>query len=204
MPGALLLAAATTVATTTTTTTTAAIVIAHYGIPEATFLVTLTSIILGLVTQLVTRRIVDLDAERKMKVEVGSFNKEKREVTLALSKLKRQDQKRAVTEQTKQLHARLDKLNKRQLQVTQDQMKLQSARLKVTAITIVPMLAIYYLMSWSLGGFNVIVARAPVPIPYIVSNFNLLTGGEMSLFWWYFLSSFAFSTMLAKLLHTAT
>jgi uncharacterized membrane protein (DUF106 family) len=134
-----------------------------------------------------------------MKVELNSFNKEKRELTYELSKLKRQDQNRAVAEQTKQLQAKLDKLNKRQLQMTQDQMKVQTARLKVTGITFVPMLLVYYLMSWSLGGFNVVVAYAPIPIPYIVG-----AHGIVSLFWWYFLSSFTFSTIIAKLLHTTT
>lgn len=200
----ILLQTSTTTITSSTTSTATAILatIAHYGIPDATFLVTLTSITLGLVTQLVTRRIVNLDAERKMRVEVNSFTKEKRELTYELGKLKRQSQNKTVTDQIKQVQAKLDKLNKRELQIRQDQMKVQSARLKVTGITFAPMLIIYYLMSYSLGGFNVIVANAPIPIPYIVVNFQSLTGGQVSLFWWYFLSSFTFSTMLGKLLHT--
>jgi uncharacterized membrane protein (DUF106 family) len=166
---------------TTTTTTTAVEVLSKYPIPESTFLVTLTSIGLGLITQLVTRKLVNLDAERKMKAEVSAFNKEKREASLAKDK------------------AKLEKLKKRELQVRQAQAKLSTGRLKVTAITFVPLLAVYYLMSSFLGGLGVIVAHSPVLLPLLVNS-----DGTVSLFWWYLLSSFTFSTLLSRLLHTTT
>lgn len=157
--------------------------IPQYAPPVSTILVTLTSISLGLVTQLVTRRMVDLNAERRMRAEVNAFNKEKREATLAKDKVK------------------LDKLNKRNLAVQQEQFKVQRARLKVTAITFIPLLAVYYLVATFLGGYGVIVAYTPIPIPYFASptQYSYL---QVSLFWWYFLSSFTFSTMIGKLLHT--
>jgi uncharacterized membrane protein (DUF106 family) len=150
-------------------------------IPESTLLVTITAIGLSLVTQLVTRRVVNLDAERRMKAEVSAFNKEKREATLAKDK------------------AKLEKLKKRELPMRQEQAKVSSARLKVTAITFVPLLLVYYLMASFLGGFSVVVANSSIPIPYLVGE-----GGTMALFWWYMLSSFTFSTLLTKLLHTTT
>ena len=131
---------------------------------------------------------VDLDKERKMRAEVNAFNKEKREATL------------------KQDKAKLEKLKHRELQMRQEQAKVSTARLKVTAITFVPLLVVYYLMANFLGGFNVLVAYSPIPIPYVAAEFNLngIFSGYwwVSLFWWYFLSSFTFSTMLSKLLHT--
>jgi len=151
------------------------------AIPESTLLVTMTSVGLSLVTQLVTRRVVNLDAERRMKAEVSAFNKEKREATLAKDK------------------AKLEKLKKRELPMRQEQAKVSSARLKVTAITFVPLLAVYYLMASFLGGFNVVVAHSPIPIPLLVGP-----TGTMALFWWYMLSSFTFSTVLTRLLHTTT
>jgi uncharacterized membrane protein (DUF106 family) len=154
-------------------------------IPESTLLVTMTSIGLSLVTQLVTRRVVNLDAERRMKAEISAFNKEKRAATLAKDKTK------------------LERLKKRELPMRQEQAKVSSARLKVTAITFVPLLGVYYLMASFLGGFSVIVAYSPVPIPLLVSHFTS-QGGNMALFWWYMLSSFTFSTLLTKLLHTTT
>ncbi len=158
----------------------------QYRPPESTVVVTLTSLFLGLVTQLVTRRVVDLSKERKMRAEVNAFNKEKREATLAKDK------------------AKLEKLKKRELQVRQEQAKVSTARLKVTGITFVPLLLVYYLMASFLGGYSVIVAFSPIPIPVIAAPTLVPGTFEVSLFWWYFLSSFTFSTMLSRLLHTTT
>ncbi len=160
---------------------TASFTIPVLSIPDSTLLVTSTSLCLSLVTQLVTRRVVNLDAERRMKAEVSAFNKEKREATIAKDK------------------AKLDKLKKRELPMRQEQAKVSTARLKVTAITFVPLLAVYYLMASFLGGFSVVVAHSPIPIPYLVG-----TGGTMALFWWYMLSSFTSSALLTRLLHTTT
>ena len=160
--------------------------IPKYAPPISTVVVTLTSLSLGFVTQMVTRRVVDLSKERRMRAEVNAFNKEKREATLAKDK------------------AKLEKLKKRELQVRQEQAKVSTARLKVTGITFVPLLVVYYLMASFLGGYGVIVAYAPVPIPVLAAATPVSGVFEVSLFWWYFLSSFAFSTMLSKLLHTTT
>jgi uncharacterized membrane protein (DUF106 family) len=149
--------------------------------PESTLLVTLTAVGLTLVTQIVTRKVVDLNAERRMKAEVAAFNKEKREATLAGDK------------------AKLEKMKKRELQMRQEQAKVSLARFKVSALTIVPLLVVYYLMATFLGGYNVVVASAPFALWPIVNS-----DGSMVLFWWYMLSSFTFSTMLSRLLHTTT
>jgi uncharacterized membrane protein (DUF106 family) len=157
-----------------------------YAPPVSTVLVTLTSVGLGLVTQLVTRRVVDLNAERRMRTEVSAFQKEKREATLANDK------------------AKLDKLKKRELAVHQEQLKVQKARFKVTGITFIPLLGVYYLMANFLGGYGVIVAYTPIPLFVGMIAGPTQSGAyfQLSLFWWYFLSSFAFSTLLSKLLHT--
>jgi uncharacterized membrane protein (DUF106 family) len=160
--------------------------IPQYSPPFSTIVVTLTSLSLGIVTQVVTRRVVDLNKERKMRAEVNAFNKEKREATLAKDKV------------------RLDKIKKRELQVRQEQAKVSTSRLKVTAITFVPLLLVYYLMATFLGGYTVIVAYTPVPIPIIAAPTLIAGVFEVSLFWWYFLSSFTFSTLLTRLFHTAT
>jgi uncharacterized membrane protein (DUF106 family) len=184
IPAWLLLAVTNSTTTTTTAASTLGPQIAKFAPPEATFIVTLTSIGLGLVTQIVTRSVVDLDKERRMRAEVNEFNKEKREATTKGDKVK------------------LEKLKKRELQVRQEQAKVSTARLKVTAITFVPLLAVYYLMANFLGGFNVLVAFSPVPIPYLSAALPNTAYWYLSLFWWYLLSSFTFSTMLSKLMHT--
>jgi uncharacterized membrane protein (DUF106 family) len=157
-----------------------------YAPPFSTIVVTLTSLGLGFVTQVVTRSVVDLDKERRMRAEVNAFNKEKREATLAKDQVK------------------LDKLKKRELAMRQEQAKVSTARLKVTGITFVPLLVVYYLMATFLGGYGVIVAFTPIPIPVIAAPTLMAGTYEVSLFWWYFLSSFTFSTMLSRLLHTTT
>jgi len=150
-------------------------------LPESTVVVTLTSLGLGLLTQTVTRRFVDLNAERRMKAEVNAFNKEKRQATLAKDK------------------AKLEKIKKRELPMRQAQSKVQLARTKVTFITIVPLFLIYYLMATFLGGYGSIVAVSPIPIPVLVG-----ANGEMVLIWWYILGSFTLSSILSRLLHTNT
>jgi len=167
-------------------TYTTTFVVPGYAPPYSTVVVTLTSLGLGFVTQLVTRKVVDLDKERRMRAEVNAFNKEKREATLANDK------------------AKLEKLKKRELQMRQEQAKVSTARLKVTGITFVPLLLVYYLMATFLGGYGVIVAFTPIPIPVIAAPTLIAGTYEVSLFWWYFLSSFTFSTMLSRLLHTTT
>lgn len=157
-----------------------------YAPPFSTIVVTLTSLGLGFVTQMVTRTVVDLGKERRMRAEVSAFNKEKREATLAKDQVK------------------LDKLKKRELPMRQEQAKVSTARLKVTGITFVPLLVVYYLMATFLGGYGVIVAYTPIPIPVIAAPTLIAGTYEVSLFWWYFLSSFTFSTMLSRLLHTTT
>ncbi len=169
-----------------TTTVNTEFAVPQYAPPVSTLVVTMTSLGLGFVTQLVTRRVVDLDKERRMRAEVNAFNKEKREATLANDK------------------ARLEKLKRRELQVRQEQAKVSTARFKVTAITFVPLLVVYYLMATFLGGFNVMVAHSPVPVPLLAAPLLGTNHWWVSLFWWYFLSSFTFSTMLSKLLHTTT
>ena len=168
------------------TTVDATFHVPQYVPPTSTVLVTLTALSLNLITQLVTKRMVDLNAERRMRAEVNAFNKEKREATMAKDK------------------AKLDKLKKRELAVQQEQMKVQKDRFKVTGITFVPLIAVYYLMATFLGGYGVIVAYAPIPIPYFSGATLVPSIFQVSLFWWYFLSSFAFSSILGKLLHTTT
>ncbi len=155
------------------------------AIPETTFIVTLTALGLGIVTNLLTVRFVDLSAERRMKAEISQYNKEKREALGSKDK------------------AKGEKLKKKDLQMKQMNAKVSTARLRVTAITFIPFILLYYLMAGFLGGFSVTVALSPIPIPYIVSNFSGAVG-DVPLFWWYTISSLTFSPMLTKLFRTST
>ncbi|MDG6900975.1 MAG: DUF106 domain-containing protein [Nitrososphaerota archaeon] len=150
-------------------------------IPDATFIVTGTALGLGIATQLLTLRFVNLTAERRMKAEISQYQADLREA------VKNKDK------------AKEEKLKKKDLQIKQMNTKVSTARLKVTAITFVPFIVLYYLMAGYLGGFGVTVAYSPIPIPYIVS-----ATGSIPLFWWYTISSLTFSPMLTKIFGTTT
>jgi len=152
-----------------------------FAIPETTFIVTATALALGIATQVLTLRLVNLKAERRMRAEISQFQAEMREAVRSKDKAKE------------------EKLKKKNLQIQQMNTKVSTARLKVTAITFVPFLVLYYLMAGFLGGFGVTVAYSPIPIPYIVS-----ATGTVPLFWWYSISSLTFSPMLTKLFGTST
>lgn len=156
------------------------------GIPETTFIVTATALGLAIVTNLLTIRFVDLTAERRMKAEISQHNAELREAIRSKDKAKE------------------ERLKKKDLQIKQMNAKVSTSRLRVTAITFIPFIALYYLMAGFLGGFGVTVALSPVPIPYIVSNFDPVSGGEVPLFWWYTISSLTVSPLLTKLFGTTT
>lgn len=151
------------------------------GIPETTFIITAMALALGIATQILTLRLVDLRAERRMRAEISQYQSELRDAIRAKDK------------------AREEKLRKKNTQIQQMNAKVSTARLKVTAITFVPFLVLYYLMASLLGGFSVTVAYSPIPIPYIVS-----AAGTVPLFWWYSISSLTFSPMLTKLFGTST
>jgi uncharacterized membrane protein (DUF106 family) len=156
------------------------------GIPDTTLIVTATALGLAVATNLLTLRFVDLAAERRMKAEISQHNTDLREAVRSKDKAKE------------------EKLRKKDLQIKQMNAKVSTARLRVTAITFIPFIALYYLMAGYLGGFGVVVAHSPVPIPYIVSNFDPVSGGEIPLFWWYTISSLAFSPLLTRLFGTTT
>ena len=156
-------------------------------IPISTFVVTLTAVGVGLVSNLLTRRFVDLNAERRIKAELNAFNAELKAAVRAKDKEKEQ------------------RLRKKEQQMAQMRLKMSSARTKISLGTIVPFLAVYYGLAALMGGLSVTAAFSPVPL-CVPSTVLCLVGqnGAVSLFWWYFLSSLTFTGMLTRLLGTAT
>jgi len=151
-----------------------------FAIPDTTFIVTATALALGIATQILTLRLVDLRAERRMRAEITQYQSDLRDAIKSKDKAKE------------------EKLRKKNTQIQQMNAKVSTARLKVTAITFVPFLLLYYLMAGFLGGFGVTVAYSPIPIPYIV------TDTKIPLFWWYTISSLTFSPMLTRVFRTQT
>jgi uncharacterized membrane protein (DUF106 family) len=153
----------------------------HIPIPESTLLVTVTAICLAIFSNIAVRLLVDLKKERRIRKEVGAFDKELREATAKKDKAKE--------EKLKKLKPQYDKMR----------LSMSTGRLKATVVTYIPFLAVYYLMAdVVVGGISTQVAMSPIPIPYLVA-----ANGGMALFWWYSLSSFSFSFVLQKLLGTS-
>ncbi|MDV3277616.1 MAG: EMC3/TMCO1 family protein [Nitrososphaerales archaeon] len=161
-------------------------------IPDSTLVLTLTAVGFGLISNLLTRRFVNLEAERRIKAEINDFTKA---------------MKAAVKSGNKQEQ---EKLKKKEPSINKMRMKMSSARSRVALYTIVPFFAIYYLVLFLVG--NVPVAYMPFGIPYICwtppggSACQVLANGATALnsFGWYLISSFSFSGMLTKLLKTQT
>jgi uncharacterized membrane protein (DUF106 family) len=153
----------------------------HIPIPESTLLVTVTAICLAIFSNIAVRLLVDLKKERRIRKEVGAFDKELRE---------------AITKKDK---AKEEKLKKLKPQYDKMRLSMSTGRLKATVVTYIPFLAVYYIMAdVVVGGISTQVAMSPIPIPYLVA-----ANGGMALFWWYSLSSFSFSFVLQKLLGTS-
>jgi len=151
-------------------------------------LITSTAVFLGFMSNLATRLLVDLKKERRMRTEVAAFDKELKEAVANKEKDKE------------------EKLRKRKPQMDQMRLKASSGRFKVILVTWLPFIGVYYLMGDFVSGCSFpsicvsgVVAYSPIPLPVIVSE----PTGSMVLFWWYFLSSLAFSTLMTKLLGTS-
>ena len=149
------------------------------AIPESTIIVSMTAIGLAIVSNMATRLLVDLKTERRMRKEVAEFDKELKDAMVKKDK------------------PREDKLKKKKPQVDQMRLKASTGRLKVTLITWVPFVLLYYFMATQVGGYGAVVVNSPLPIPFLVTS-----SGQMALLWWYFISSLSFGTVISKLLGT--
>jgi len=83
----------------------------------------------------------------------------------------------------------LAKLTKKQAGMMKLQSRASMEQMKVTAVTFVPFLLVWYLMN-AVFGPN-IVAYAPFPLPYI--------GAHLQFYWWYLLCSFCINLPLMRI-----
>src|SRR5207245_8507312 len=117
-----------------------------FPIPRATRIVTLTAVGVGLVSNLLTRRFVDLNAERRIKAEVSAFNAEL---------------KAAVRDKDKEKEQRL---KKKEQQMAQMKLKMSSARTKISIGTMMRYRGAYDCRATRLGALRGTVRLALVPI----------------------------------------
>ncbi len=166
----------------TTTSTTTAKLICKPGPPEDTLILTLTSVTFAFVSNLLILRFVDLKAERRMKAEIDQYTK---------------DLKAAQKSGDKKME---EKLKKKQQTIAQMRLKMSGARTKVTFITFIPFLVLYYLI---LSFVAPVAAYSPFYVPYLMMSVAGPKGGyEVTTFGWYLISSLSFSGLLTRLLKT--
>jgi len=139
--------------------------------PSSTIFTLGIAIALGLASASAAKLLVDYDMVRKSMREFQAWQKE---VTKA---------RKANDTQT------LSKLMKKQQAMTKLQARASMEQFKVTAVTFVPFLLLWYLLS-AVFGYE-IVAYAPFPLPFVGTDLNFIS--------WYFLSSFAVNLPIMRL-----
>ena len=140
-------------------------------IPQATVLTIGIAIALGLMSATAAKLLVDYDMVKNSMREFQAWNKE-------LQKARKANDTSTVS-----------KLMKKQEAMTKMQARASMEQFKVTAVTFVPFLLLWYLLSAVFGGS--VVAVSPFPLP--------LAGTQLSFVSWYFLSSFAVNFPIMRL-----
>lgn len=162
----------------------------HVLIPASTALVVVVAIGLALMSNIVTKILVDVKREKRIHAEVGAFNKELRASVTAKDKNKE------------------TKLRKKEKSMRELQLKTSMGRMKVMFITWIPFIGIWYGLSFFLGGFGTAVAVMPFEVTsFSMTNMEIGPVGwpkveYLGLFWWYFISSMTFGSVIAKALGT--
>lgn len=140
-------------------------------IPQATLFTVGIAIALGLMSATAAKLLVDYDMVRNSMRDFQAWNKD-------LQKARKANDNQTVS-----------KLMKKQQAMTKLQARASMEQFKVTAVTFVPFLLLWYLLSAVFGGS--IVAVSPFPLP--------LAGTQLSFVSWYFLSSFAVNFPIMRL-----
>ena len=139
--------------------------------PQSTFFVIGLAFLLGLTSSTAAKLLVDYDMIKQTTKEFQAWRKQ---VDAA---------KKANDNQT------LSKLMKKQQPMMKLQSKASMEQFKVTAVTFVPFLLLWYL--FNAVFFGQVVAVAPWPLPIAGVNLNFVS--------WYFLSSFAVNFPMMRL-----
>jgi uncharacterized membrane protein (DUF106 family) len=146
-------------------------------IPYSTLLLVVTSIGLNLISQVATRLLTNINESRRVAREAKQFRSE------LMDAIKKGDK------------AKEAKLKKKEKSIREMEMKSSNQRLKASFLFIIPFMLIYWFISGLIGATSV-VAQSPIQIPIIVSE------SGVQLFWWYLITSFAFSSVITKLAGT--
>ena len=140
-------------------------------IPFATFFTLGVATCLALISSTAAKLLVDYDMVKSSMKEVQAWQKEMNAA------------RKAKDDQT------IAKLTKKQAAMMKQQSRASMEQMKVTAVTFVPFLIIWYLLNAVLG--TTIIAYAPFPLP--------IMGTDLKFFYWYLLCSFAMNFPLMRI-----
>lgn len=121
------------------------------------------------------RRLTDVEKTKRSQAELKEFNRELREALRSKNKSKE------------------EKLLKRKKQMDGLQAKLMMDNFKVSILFFIPLIGLWWLVS-GIVGYDVEVARSPIVIDLLF----IRIGPQLNLFWWYMITSFAFSGIITK------
>lgn len=140
-------------------------------IPQSTFFTVGMAVALALASAAAGKLLVDYDMVKNSTREFQGWRKEMDRA------------KKANDNQT------LSKLMKKQQAMSKLQARASMEQMKVTAVTFVPFILLWYLLNAVFG--HAVVAISPFPLP--------IAGTQMTFVYWYFLSSFAVNLPIMRL-----
>lgn len=141
----------------------------------STFIVVLMSVGVNLLSSIGRRLLTNVERTRRINAELKAWRQELKEAVVSKNKAKE------------------EKLRRKEKQMNQLQAKLARENMKPTLLFFVPLIALWYLVS-GVVGYDTIVAVSPIPIDLVI----IAIGPPLNLFWWYMISSFAFSGVITK------
>ena len=140
-------------------------------IPSSTLLTIGVACLMAMISSTAAKLLVDYDMVRSTMKEVQAWQKELNAA------------KKAKDDQT------VSKLMKKSQAMMKQQSRASMEQMKVTAVTFVPFLIIWYLLNAVMGPTP--VAYAPFPLP--------MMGTTLRFFWWYLLCSFSINLPLMRI-----
>ncbi len=146
------------------------------AIPNSTLLVVAMALGVSVLFSVGRRYLTDVKWTKRAQTELKDYNKELREAIKNRNKPKE------------------EKMLKKKRQMDAMQAKLMMSNMKVSLLFMVPLMALWWLVS-GIVGYETHVAVSPIPMYLPVIG---AVGPELNLFWWYMIASFAMSGIVTK------
>lgn len=151
--------------------------------PIATLLIAGLAMVVNILSSLVRKRFTDIERTKRIQKEIREFNTELRKAVMSKDKAKE------------------ERLRKKQKKMNEMQMKIMSENLRTSMYFMIPFFGIWWLLI-GFFGYETIIAFSPTALP-LLGGGGIVFSTDLNFFWWYFISSIAFSGVIMKLLGTS-